>query len=148
MSDTRLNTVESAVQKTYEWLKEIREELQTDDSQLAFQALRSVLQTLRDRLPVEQAAHLAAQLPTLLRGIYFEGWDPSHKPDRMRTREEFLERVAERFDHTTNYDPLLLCQGVFIVLERHISGGEIAKVRGNLPLDLKELWGEALKKAG
>lgn len=148
MSDARLSTIDSTVQKTYEWLKEIREELHTDDSRLAYQALRSVLQTLRDRLPPEEAAHLAAQLPTLVRGIYYEGWRPAHKPDLMRSREEFLARVAERFDHAATYDPILLCHGVLTVLDRHISPGEINEVRGTLTKDLQQLWTQALKKAG
>ena len=47
--------------------------LGTDDRQDAYRAVRGVLHTLRDRLPVEESAQLAAQLPTLLRGVFYEG---------------------------------------------------------------------------
>ena len=44
-----------------------------------------MLHTLRDRLTVDVAAKLAAQLPTLIRGIYYEDWDPSRTPYQSTT---------------------------------------------------------------
>ena len=57
---------------------------------------RPVLHTLRDRLTVEEAAHLSAQLPLLIRVIYFEGWHPAHKPTKERFKEQFLDQIAAR----------------------------------------------------
>jgi uncharacterized protein (DUF2267 family) len=51
-----------------------------------------VLHALRDRLTVNEAAQFGAQLPMLVRGIYYEGWDPTRLPVKMN-REEFLQRV-------------------------------------------------------
>ena len=44
------------------------------DRRSAYRALRSVLHVLRDRLTPEQAVHLGAQLPLLVRGIFYDGW--------------------------------------------------------------------------
>jgi uncharacterized protein (DUF2267 family) len=45
---------------------------------------------------VEEAAQLSGQLPLLIRGLYFEGWDPTGKPLRIRHREDFLVLVREK----------------------------------------------------
>jgi uncharacterized protein (DUF2267 family) len=50
-----------------------------------------MLHALRDRLPPEIAVHLSAQLPMLVRGIYYEGWkadERSHGPGVRRTRSQ------------------------------------------------------------
>jgi uncharacterized protein (DUF2267 family) len=62
------------VQKTNEWLQEIMQELGTENRQQASVVLRATLHALRGRLPLEEMAHLGAQLPMLIRGTYHEGW--------------------------------------------------------------------------
>lgn len=62
---------------------------------MAYHALRGVLFTLRDRPTPDEAAHLAAQLPLLVRGIYYEGYQPSNKPERYRDKDEWLRRVHQ-----------------------------------------------------
>lgn len=47
--------------------------------QQGFTIVRSVLQALRDRLTVEEAAEFASQLPQLIRGIYYEESDPARR---------------------------------------------------------------------
>jgi len=50
------------------WPKERRKQ--------SYAALRAVLYPLRDRLPVETAVQFGAQLPTIVRGVYYDGWKP------------------------------------------------------------------------
>ncbi|GAB3147456.1 DUF2267 domain-containing protein [Amycolatopsis stemonae] len=64
------------------WLAAVGDALGTEDRHAAYRAVRAWLHTVRDRLTVEAAVHFAAQLPELLRGVYFEGWTPSHVPTR------------------------------------------------------------------
>jgi uncharacterized protein (DUF2267 family) len=140
MSDPVTKNINASVQKTFEWLADVETALETIDRQGAYHALRSVLQALRDRLEVEEAVNLAEQLPTLLRGIYYEGWSPAHKPDKMN-KKEFLDRVklhAAAWPGDT--DPERCVAAVFSVLEKRISAGEISDVRGALPKAFDELW--------
>jgi hypothetical protein len=63
-----------------------------------------VLQTLRDRLTVEEAAQLAAQLPMLVRGLYYEGWNPTVVPVDMDSAD-FLARVQAAFGYESEGEP-------------------------------------------
>ena len=70
MSTTGLEVFDTTLQKTHLWLKDIMQELHTDSRQQAYSVLRATLHTLRDRMTIEQAVKLGAQLPILLRGMY------------------------------------------------------------------------------
>src|SRR5882724_4385753 len=94
MSEQGLETIESTTQKTHEWIAHIAEALHMQKRD-AYKSLRAVLQTLRDRLPVDLAVHLGAQLPMLIRGLYYEGWKPSKVPVKM-SREESLVAAQEK----------------------------------------------------
>jgi uncharacterized protein (DUF2267 family) len=80
MSATGLSVFDTTLQKTNHWLKELMRLLDWNDRQKAYLALRATLHALRDRLPLEETAQLGAQLPMLVRGFYYEGWDPGDKP--------------------------------------------------------------------
>ncbi|MFL5268204.1 MAG: DUF2267 domain-containing protein [Stellaceae bacterium] len=62
MSATGLEAFDKTLQTTNVWLDEIVKEL-GPDRQVAWHGLGAVLRALRDRLPVDEAAHLGAQLP-------------------------------------------------------------------------------------
>jgi uncharacterized protein (DUF2267 family) len=139
MSASGLEVFDDTVHKTNLWLKEIMEAL-GPDRQRAYHALRAVLHSLRDRLTVDEAAHLSAQLPMLIRGIYFEGWHPAHKPTKARTREAFLAEVEERLQGIGPINPATATQAVLAVLERNIDPGEAAHIRQALPKPLQTLF--------
>jgi uncharacterized protein (DUF2267 family) len=112
--------------------------MELDDEQRAFRVLRAVLQVLRDRLTVEEAAQFAAQLPMLLQGVYYHGWTPAGKPLKIRSRQEFLDRVAEGL--MRQHDPEEACRTVFHVLQERMPGGEIEDVKRILPAPIRDLW--------
>ena len=121
------------------WLKDMMDELRTDDRQRAWHALRAGLHALRDRLTVEEAAQLSAQLPLVIRGLYFEGWDPTGKPLRIRHGDEFLALVREKYAPRTDTAASDIVPAVFRVLDRHISVGELTDIMLSLPTELVDL---------
>ncbi len=142
MAATGLAVFDTTLQKTHAWLKDVMHELGTDDRHQAYLALRAVLHALRDRLTVEEVAQLGAQLPMLIRGFYYEGWDPTGKPLKERHKEDFLRHI-ERYFKTTRQgevDAERIARAVFRVLARRVSKGEIEDIVHILPRELRELW--------
>ena len=76
MSNAVLEVFDASLQKTQVWLNDLMSELGWEEKpQKACLALRTALHSLRDRLTNEEAVHLGAQLPILIRGIYYEGME-------------------------------------------------------------------------
>lgn len=140
MSTQHLEILETTVQKTHQWIESLAEAAHMD-SHTAYQALRAVLQTLRDRLPASEAAHFAAQLPILIRGIFYEGYKPSQTPEGL-SQQEFLDRIAEKIVTGRIVDPLEAVRQVFSLLERFMGHGELEKVGLVLPAELRSLFPE------
>jgi uncharacterized protein (DUF2267 family) len=111
-----------------------------DKPENACLALRSALHALRDRLTIEEAVHLGAQLPILIRGLYYEGWKLTGKPVKERHKSEFLDHIAAVFRDDDTVDPEKVMRAFFKVLTRHISRGQSEDVRHLLPKPLQELW--------
>jgi uncharacterized protein (DUF2267 family) len=140
MSATGLDVFDTTLHKTNSWLNELMQVLGWSDRDKAYSALKATLHALRDRLTVEEVAQFGAQLPTLIRGFYYEGWDPTGKPLRMRHKEEFLGRIEQHFRGDDYIDPEQVARAVFRVLAQRVSEGEIEDVKHVLPAELQELW--------
>lgn len=139
MSTTGFRGFDRTIQETNTWLHEIAEKMGNPDRHLAYHALRGVLFALRDRLTVDEVFNLAAQLPMLIRGVYFEGYKVAGKPERYHA-EEFLARVSQELHKAGPANPEKATHAVFAVMDRHISVGEIDDVYQALPKDLRRLW--------
>ena len=137
---TGLAVFDTTVQETNLWLKGVMEGLHTDDRHLAYLALRATLHALRDRLGPEHAIHLAAQLPMLLRGRYYEGWRLAAAQTKERTRADFFEHIRSELPRGSAIDPNLAARAVFSVMWQKLDVGEVGKVIDFLPPELKELW--------
>lgn len=140
MSTTGLETIDHTVQLTHIWINELDKALGWDSKSRTYRLLRVVIQTLRDWLQVNEAVDLGAQLPTLLRGVYYEHWRPATAPAKARSREDFIARI----DHAFKTDPIAFTpeavSAVFAFLSGKIAAGEIEDVRHALPADLRALW--------
>ena len=140
MNNTGISSFDRTVQTTIEWLNEIMDELPTNDRQKAYRVLRATLQTLRDRLTVEEATDLGAQLPMLVRGFYYEGWNPTGKPEKLRTLDEFLDHVEESFPRGMDVDSRRGVEVVFGLLGDRVSAGELEDIQRMLPKPIRQLW--------
>jgi uncharacterized protein (DUF2267 family) len=140
MSATGLETFDTTLHKTNRWLKELMQELGLDERRKAYVALRATLHALRDRLTVEEVAQLGAQLPMLIRGFYYEGWDPTGKPVKERHREQFLARIRQQFRGDERLDPEAVARAVFKLLAARVSEGEIEDVKHVMPAEIRALW--------
>ncbi|MFB9236438.1 DUF2267 domain-containing protein [Plantactinospora siamensis] len=123
----KTNLLLKEIEQAYGWPKERRNQ--------SYAALRTVLHLLRDRLPVQESAHFAAQLPTLVRGVYFEGWDPTVVPVKLN-RDEFLYEVRQNFPYDVAGGAEGVVRTVLGALRRHIPQGEWDDVRATVPNDL------------
>lgn len=145
MSDTQLPVLDHTIQQTNIWLKKLVEEHHFRSRHDAYSALRAVLHALRDRLTAEQAVHFAAQLPIMVRGIYYEGWHLTEKPGTGRHLDEFLARVAASLPPQFPRDTLGVTKAVFDVLWQELDPGETAKIIATLPIPLRSLWPEVAR---
>lgn len=126
--------------EAYKWLDQIA--LKTGNSDRldwAFNVLKGVLHTIRNRTTLEEVFHFSAQLPVLIRGIYFEGYKPAGKPDKMNA-DEFLNNIKKQLSNSDPVEPEKAFKAVLEVLYMHISGGELDDIRGSMPKDIQKLW--------
>ncbi|HMN38415.1 MAG TPA: DUF2267 domain-containing protein [Hyphomicrobium sp.] len=135
------DVVQHGVQQLQEWLKSLRDNADLANTTEALALLRVVLHQLRDRLTADEAVDLAQQLPTIVRGIYFEGWKPHQVPERIQSRQAFVDAVIVKLlPRTIPADRGV--RDVFALLAHYCDPGEISDVIAQLPSELKELWPE------
>jgi uncharacterized protein (DUF2267 family) len=138
MATAQLDILDRSVEKANIWINDVADELECDRHE-AYRALRAFLHALRDRLPVAQNARLAAQLPLLIRGIYYEGWQPNRTPLHYRDPVEFAERIRREALLVGDTEAWFAVQAVAAVLRRHVSAGEIDHIVRILPRSLQGL---------
>ena len=138
MSTTGLRVFDSTIQKSNIWLDDIMDELDWDERKRAYRALGAVLHALRDRLPLTESAQLAAQLPQMIRGLYFEGWVPSAPSLKERHWNQFLAHIVMSLD--PDAEPEAITHAVLKTLAKHVSAGEITDVKRCLPEEIRLHW--------
>lgn len=126
------------------WLGQLSTSLDLSpaDQPHALRALRAGLHAIRDRLPASEAVDLGAQLPTLIRGIYYEGWTLRNDPGLIRDRAAMLARVKRELAPDPRLTPTEVLGAVIQVLAAHVSPGEIEHVIATLPRPIATLWRE------
>lgn len=140
LSATDVPAFDKTLQKANHWLRELQIAMGCQERQTAYTALRAVLHATRDRIPPNEAADLAAQLPMLIRGLFYEGWRPANKPLKYRHRKEFLARVAKEAPALEEDEIEAAVTAVFGTLASELGPGETDQVRALLPAEIRELW--------
>ena len=139
MSANGLEVFDKTIQTTNSWLNEITEVL-GPDRQLAWKVLSTVLHKLRDRLPLDVAAHLGAQLPLLVRGVYYDQFQPAKQPSSCRDLDEFVAEVQEWLTDVRPVNAKDAVDAVFAILSRHVPEGQLVIVRNSLPGSIRDRW--------
>jgi uncharacterized protein (DUF2267 family) len=148
MKLTGLDVFDAAVEHTNDWLRELMRELNWTDYRKSYVALRFVLQGLRDHLPIEDAIKFGNQLPTLIRGFYFEDWNLRGKPLPWNSHDDLLVGIVTYFGQSDDQASAeTIVRAVFRLLERKATEGEIENLNHFLPPDLRELWPSTLRAA-
>jgi uncharacterized protein (DUF2267 family) len=131
-----------AVATATSWLRQLMKslELPAGNEHRALHALRAGLHSLRDRLPAEEVVDLGAQLPLVLRGVYYEGWTLHHDPTAIRDRAAMIERVQKELAPDVRLDPVNVLRATIELLVEHISVGEMKDVFTTLPKSIASLW--------
>lgn len=139
MSANGLAVFDRTLQKTHQFVNDVAEQIGVEDKHVVFIGITAVLHSLRDRIPLEEAAQLGAQFPVLLAGFYYQGWKPAATPTKERSVGAFTEKVEDNLS-IDDYpvDTKKLISGVFAVLSEWVTEGEIIDVANMLPKDVQE----------
>lgn len=139
MTSSGFEEFDNTIQKTNQLLKEIEAIFGWEGRRnQSFAALRAVLHTIRDMLLPEEAVQLGSQLPMLVKGMYYDGWNPSKTPKRLN-RAEFLNEIRRRFAFAIEGDIESVIEGVLTALKKYISKGEAEDIVSELPKDTAQM---------
>jgi uncharacterized protein (DUF2267 family) len=144
---TGLDVFDTTVQETNLWLKDVMERIGTYDRHSAYSTLRAVLHAVRNRIGPENAAHLGAQLPMLIRGLYYEGWDPTGKPTKERHEAQFLAHIAKELPRAEVGEVERGTRAVLDVLSKRIDRGAAVKIAIIFPEELLKFWPAFIQEA-
>jgi len=113
-----LEALDHTLQITHVWINDLEERLGWENKPRAYRLLKAVLHALRDWLQINESAHFAAQLPELLRGVYYEQWRPALAPVKKRSKADFLARVEDSFKADPIDNPGQAVLAVFQLLKK------------------------------
>jgi hypothetical protein len=85
-----------------------------------------------------------------VRGAYFDQYRPAEQPCSARSQDEFTARIQKELAGSRPVKPALAAAVVMRTLNRHLTEGQIRKVRDTLPRSIRALWpepGETAKNA-
>ena len=142
-----LHAFDTTIQETNLWLKDLMTRLGTEDSHRACAILRATLHALRDRIGPENATHLGAQLPMLLRGLYYEGWRLSKTPTKERHEPQFIAHVHDMVVDQDEAEVRLGICATLDLLSARIDPGEATKLVMIFPKEMRDLWPQGIREA-
>jgi uncharacterized protein (DUF2267 family) len=128
-----------AVNATDDWIDDLLRRLGWHDRERVFRALLAGLHALRDSLARDDAVYIGAQLPPLLRGLYYEGWHPGAR-GAARSRTAFLERIHDGVHRDPGVDAEDVARAVFALLAARLPAAEVEDAKAATPRSLHNLW--------
>ena len=137
-----IKTFKKTLDHTEVFIKKMMETKKFRNPNHAFMVLRATMKALRDRIGPGEALHLGGQLPALLRGYYFEGFDLRNLTGpklKSKGTEEFFLQVKDYLGAYDFMDLETVVPTALNVLLDGIDQGESDQVVHQLPKDLQEL---------
>ena len=128
------------MQTAEDWINDLMRRLGWQDRERVYLALLATLHALRDCLTRHEAIYIGAQLPTLLRGLYYEGWHPTSRSLPLKGRSLFLERIHDALHQEPGTDPELVARAVFSVLAQRLPASELEDIKTVTPKALHAFW--------
>jgi len=135
---TGIDVLDSSVQEVNEWLNDMEARLGTTDRKRAYNALKIALHALRDHVGRDNAVHLAAQLPLMIKGIFYENWQPARTS--ARTTQDFVQRGDGAAARGAAVDIEAAIRAGLDVLVARVNPAQSAKLVRLFPEELRELW--------
>ncbi len=120
-----LEVIDSTVRKTQEWINEQRERRDWGSDRDALCLLRATLHQIHDRISIAETAQLSAQLPMLIGGMFFEGWQPHLVPLADRSGADLIGAIRHHIGDVVDYRGPEDIMTVFKLLNVRILIGEI-----------------------
>lgn len=140
MSAQGLEVIDHTVLLTHEWINDLRDRLGWQSSRDALRLLRVTLAQIRDHLGHDELAQLAAQMPLLIRGMFYEGWSPARTPLQERSIDQFMAPIEAKLADVQGWRGQESVAAVFQTLTEKITDGEIEDVRAGLPQAIRDMW--------
>jgi uncharacterized protein (DUF2267 family) len=134
---TKVTALDHAMDAAHTWINDVAKEFDTEDREFAYRVLRAWLHTLRDRLTVEASAHFAAQLPDLIRGIFYQAWNPNAVPGKYDG-----DAYAVRFAREANIaldDVGKAAAATTAAVLHHLPVAQMDKALGQLPAEIRDI---------
>ena len=135
---TSILDLRSAVQATEAWVDDLMRCLGWHDRQRTYLALLATLHALRDSLGRDEAVYVGAQLPPLLRGLYYEGWHPRTRA--AASRSAFLERILDGVHRDVAVDAEQVARAVMALLATRMPPAELEDAKAATPPALHNFW--------
>lgn len=136
---TEIQDLGQSVAETENWVDDLMRRLGWQHRSKAYAVLLGTLRALRDSLPRDEAIYIGAQMPALLRGLYYEGWHPNAR-FFAKGRSAFLERIQESAHRDPGIDAEQVAHAVFALLAEHLTPGELEEARAATPNSLRSFW--------
>jgi len=136
---SEIEELSGAVKATQEWVDDLMRRLGWHDRERVYLVLLASLHALRDAVARDEAVYIGAQLPSLLRGFYYEGWHPGAR-QAPRGRAAFLERIHDGVHRDPGVDAEEVARAVFALLAARLPAAELEDAKAATPKPLHNLW--------
>ena len=128
----------TAVEAAEAWVDDLMRALGWHDRQRARSALLASLHALRDCLGLDEAVYAGAQLPPLLRGLYYDGWHP--RAHKLTSHDAFLERIRDGVHHDVAIDAEQVARAVLALIAQRMTPAELEDAKAATPPAIHHFW--------